>query len=102
MTPSSNVPISIFTHGKQELQLTGQAPMPGGFAWSAKSDNPDIAAVSVNPVQSPHFPTQYWELEVRGGTMGKTQVHVQESQATNPPNIRHSFTLDVTVLGLLK
>lgn len=30
---SNHVPVSIFIHGKQQIQLTGQKPIPGGPSW---------------------------------------------------------------------
>ena len=99
---SNHVPISIFIHGKQQIQLTGQKPIPGGLTWRATADDPSIVDVSVTPVQIGPFPVQYWELTVTGLKFGKTRVHVQEAQATNPPNVKYRFVLDVTVLRLLE
>jgi hypothetical protein len=100
---SNHVPISIFIHGRQQIQLTGQKIVPGGPSWGAKADDPSIVQVTAMPSQIAHFPVKFWELTVTGLKIGKTQVHVQEvQQATHPPTVLFSFVLDVTVLGLLE
>ena len=76
---SDHVPITIFIRGKQELQLTGQKPIPGGFRWNAESKNPEIAEATVKPVGEPVF--QFWNLTILGKKIGKTQVQVKEQQA---------------------
>jgi hypothetical protein len=98
---SGDVPISIFIRGKQEIQLTGRKPVPGGPTWSAQAVDPSIVQVTVQPVEIGPFPVEYWELTVTGLKIGNTQVHVQETQATHPIKVLYDFILDVTVLGLL-
>lgn len=99
---SNHVPVSIFIHGKQQIQLSGRKPQPGGPSWSAKAEDSSIVQVTVEPSQIALFPVQFWDLTVTGLKIGKTRVHVQEAQATHPPNVLYRFVLDVTVLGLLE
>ena len=99
---SHHVPISIFIRGKQQIQLTGQKPVPGGPTWSVTADDPSIVQVTVEPSQIGVFPVKFWDLTVTGLKTGNTQVHVQESQATFPEKVLYRFALDVTVLGLLE
>jgi len=99
---SDHVPISIFIRGKQQIQLTGQKPVPGGPSWSVTADDPSIVQVTVEPSQIGVFPVKFWELTVTGLKTGNTQVHVQESQATYPEKVLYRFVLDVTVLALLE
>jgi hypothetical protein len=98
--PSHDVPVSLFVNGQLLIPLTGHAPIPGGFAWSAKSDDPAVATVAVHPVHVGPFPVISWALMIHGLKIGNTKIHVQESQATNPPNTRYAFTIDLTVNGL--
>jgi len=100
ITPSNHVPISVFLHGKQELQLTGQRPLGKGFTWNAEPEDAEVVSATVQAVESPHFPVHYWELVLRGRRLGKTRVHVQEAQATDPVSIWCSFVIEVTVLGM--
>jgi hypothetical protein len=97
---SNHVPISIFIRGRQQIQLTGRRPVPGGPTWSATAADPSVVHVTVQPVEIGPFPVEYWELTIIGLKIGQTQVHVQERQATHPIIVRYDFVLDVTVLGL--
>ncbi len=99
---SNHVPVSIFIHGKQQIQLTGQKPILGGPSSSAGRTTPSIVQVTVEPSQIAHFPVQFWELTVTGLKIRKTRVHVHQAQATHPPTVLYRFVLDVTVLELLE
>jgi hypothetical protein len=99
---SNHVPISIFVRGRQQIQLTGTRQEPGSPQWHATAADPSVVHVTVAPVQIGPFPVEYWELTVTGLKRGSTQVHVQETQATNPIKVLYDFVLDVTVLGLLE
>ncbi len=98
----SHIPISLFIHGKLEINLTGTEPLPGGFCWSASVGDPSVASATLKPVKLGPLAVKYWEFTIQGLKPGQTEIHVQESQATYPPNIRHSFTIDLTVNGLLE
>src|ERR1019366_7107505 len=64
VTTGQHIPITIIINGKQELQLTGQPPMAGGFIWSVHSDNPSIAEAVVKPVKVGPVSAPYWHLTI--------------------------------------
>lgn len=99
--PNNDIPILVFVRGKQQIHLSGRKPIPGGFAWSVTVDDTSVAHVDLQPDEVGPLPVVSWSLTITGLKIGTTKIHLQESQATYPPNVRHAFTVDLTVSGLL-